>query len=96
MTPHYEAPATEGCSSVSMPQSKIEKCFEVDVKDDARISSVKVATKKREKRWHEDSSRELQLANHLLSNNVRKSAPRFSPKQKLVVDFALVPEGDEG
>ena len=24
MTPHYEAPTTEGCSSISEPQSKIE------------------------------------------------------------------------
>ena len=44
MTPHYEAPTTEGCSFVSMPQSKIEKCVEMDAKDDARNSSVRVAT----------------------------------------------------
>ena len=50
MTPHYEAPTTEGCSSVSAPQSKIEKCIEIDAKDDAGNSSVRVTTNKREKR----------------------------------------------
>ena len=50
MTSHYEAPTTEGCSSVSAPQSKIEKCVKIDAKDDAGNSSVRVATNKREKR----------------------------------------------
>ena len=51
MTPHYEALTTEGCSSVSKPQSKIEKCVEMDAKDDAGNSSMRVATNnKREKR----------------------------------------------
>ena len=50
MTPHYKAPISEGCLSVSMPQAKIEKCVEVDAKDDAGNSSVKVETKKREKK----------------------------------------------
>ena len=50
MTPNYEAPTSEGCSSISTPQSKIEKCVEVDAKDDAGNSSMKVETKKREKR----------------------------------------------
>ena len=49
MTPHYEALTTEGCSSVSAPQSKIEKCVEIDAKDDAENSSVRVATNKRKK-----------------------------------------------
>ena len=34
MTPHYEAPTIEGCLSVSTPQSKIEKCVEINAKDD--------------------------------------------------------------
>ena len=50
MTPHYEAPTSKGCSSISTPKSKIEKCIEVDAKDDAGNSSVKVETKKKEKR----------------------------------------------
>ena len=50
MTPHYEALTTEGCSSVSAPQSKIEKCVRIDAKDDVGNSSVRVATNKREKR----------------------------------------------
>ena len=51
MTPHYEAPTTEGCSSVSAPsESKIEKCVDIDAKDDAGNSLVRVATNKREKR----------------------------------------------
>ena len=52
MTSHYEAPRTEGCSSVSTPQSKIKKkCVEMDAKDDAGNSLVRVATNnKREKR----------------------------------------------
>ena len=50
MTPHYEAPTSVGCSSISTPQSKIEKWVKVDAKDDAGNSSVKVETKKREKR----------------------------------------------
>ena len=50
MTSHYEAPTTEGCSSVFKPQSKIEKCVKIDAKDDTGNSSVRVATNKREKR----------------------------------------------
>ena len=50
MTPQYGAPTTEGCSFVSASQSKIEKCFEIDAKDDAGNSLVRVATNKREKR----------------------------------------------
>ena len=50
MTPHYEALTVEGCSFVFAPQSKIEKYVEVDVKDDAENSSVRVATNKRENR----------------------------------------------
>ena len=30
MTLHYEAPTTEGCLYVYVPQSKIEKCVEID------------------------------------------------------------------
>ena len=51
MTRHYEAPRTEGCSSISTPQSKIKKFVEMDAKDDAGNSLVRMATNnKREKR----------------------------------------------
>ena len=50
MRPHYEALTTEGCSSISAPQSKIEKCVKIDARDDAGNSSMRVATNKREKK----------------------------------------------
>ena len=83
MTPHYEAPIIEGCSSVSEPQSKMEKCVEIDAKDDVGNSLMRVATNKEKRRWHEDSSRELQHANHLSSNIVLKSTLGFPPNRNL-------------
>ena len=78
MRPHYEALTTEGCSPVFAPQSKNEKCIEIDAKDDAEWQLIKEKIG-----WHKDSSRELQHANHLSSNNVRKSTLGFPPNRNL-------------
>ena len=97
MTPHYEAPTTEGCSSVSAHQSKIEKCIEMDAKDDAGNSSVRVATNnKREKRMARRLVKRAAACKSPFVQQCAQDYPRLSPKQKCVANFALDPKGDEG
>ena len=95
MTLHYEAPATEGCSSVSVPQSKIEKCVEIDAKDDAGNSSVRVATNKREKRMARRLVKRAAACKSPFFQQCTREYPRLSPKQKFVANFALDPKGNE-
>ena len=96
MTPHYEAPTSEGCSFVSTPRSKIEKCVEVDAKDDAENSSMKVETKKREKRMARRLVKRAATCKSPFVQQCVQEYPRLSPKHKLVADFTLNPKGDEG
>ena len=97
MTPRYEALTTEGCSSVSKPQSNIEKCVKMDAKDDAGNSSVRVATNnKREKRIARRLVKRAATCKSPFVQQCAQEYPRLSPKQKCVVDFALDPKGDEG
>ena len=97
MTPHYEALTTEGCSSVSKPQSKIEKCVRMDAKDDAGNSSPTVATNnKREKRMARRLVKRAAACKSPFVQQCAQEYPRLSPKQKCVADFALDPKGDEG
>ena len=96
MTPHYEA-LTTGSSFVSEPQSKIEKCVEMDAKDDAGNSSVRVATNnKREKRMARRLIKRAAACKSPFIQQCAQEYPRLSPKQKCVADFALDPKGDEG
>ena len=97
MTPHYETPTTKGCSSVSAPpQSKIEKCVEIDAKDDAGNSSVRVATNKREKRMARRLFKRAVACKSPFVQQCAQEYPRLSPKQEFVANFALDPKGDEG
>ena len=96
MRPHYEAPTTEDCSSVSAPQSKIEKCIEIDAKDDAGNSSVRVVTNKREKRMARRLVKRATACKSPFIQQCAQEYPRLSPKQKFVADFALDPKGGEG
>ena len=97
MTPHYEALTTEGCSSVSKTQSKIEKCVEMDAKDDAGNSSLRVATNNtREKRMARRLVKRTAACKSPFVQQCAQEYPRLSPKQKCVADFTLDPKGDEG
>ena len=95
MAPHYEAPTTEGCSSVFAPQSKIENCVEIDAKDDVENSSVRVATNKREKRRARRLVKRAATCKSPFIQQCAQENPRLSPKQKFVADFTLDPKGDE-
>ena len=96
MTSHNEAPTTEGCSSISAPQSKIEKCIEIDAKDDIGNSSVRVATNKRKKRMARRLVKRVAACISPFVQQCAQEYPRLSPKQKFVIDFALDLKGDEG
>ena len=96
MTSYYEALTTEGCSYVSAPQSKIEKCVEIDVQDDAVNSSVRVVTNKKEKRMARRLVKRAATCKSPFVQQCAQEYPRLSAKQKFVVDFALDPKGGEG